>query len=590
MELNREQHDAVRCSGDVVVTACPGSGKTRVLTARAIRGVDELGSKRERVAALTFTNRAADEIRTRLDQEGVPTDCLWAGTIHAFALEWVLRPYAPYSGVTRYGFSVADEYYCERVLREMRGQIGLDPYVEINTAYSRDGTIENACAEAKRALELYKEELRRAKVIDYDEVLHLAYRLVADNAEIAATLGAIFRLFCVDEVQDIQDLQYGILSEIYRASSVPPEMFFVGDSDQSIYESLGALTKSPQEIADEFGMGHLQHFELIGNYRSSQRIIDFCRMFRPSVARIESRINHPEEHGCITFENQTVCRDELSDHIARLVRTALASGIPEKEICIIAPRWGHVRSLARKLMESLPDVSFDAPGLSPIYSVRDSVWYKLARLFLTEPVPARVRSRLRCANEVLVDFAFLLGSEAPAPISSARRLLRLANRLQSGETEGVRYLRDLFTQFLAHCGITLEAHDALNESFGVFFEKAESRIADPAGGAPASVKSFQKIFSHPSGVVVNTCHGVKGEEFDTVIVFGLLRGFVPHWDVIINGSHDEAEQRESKLLYVVASRAKRQLHLIAESGHQTRKRKPLETSWLLRNIIFDYDS
>ena len=68
MELNHEQRKAVEYNGDAVVTACPGSGKTRVLTARVIRGVDELGSLRERVAALTFTNRAADEIRSRLDQ------------------------------------------------------------------------------------------------------------------------------------------------------------------------------------------------------------------------------------------------------------------------------------------------------------------------------------------------------------------------------------------------------------------------------------------------------------------------------------------------------------------------------------------
>ena len=105
----------------------------------------------------------------------------------------------------------------------------------------------------------------------------------------------------------------------------------------------------------------------------------------------------------------------------------------------------------------------------------------------------------------------------------------------------------------------------------------------------ASVESFKKIFSYPSGVVVNTCHGVKGEEFDTVIAFGLLKGYVPHWSVIINGTEDEKRQRESKLLYVVASRAKRQLHLVAESGRQTQSGKPYQTSRLLTKVKFDYD-
>lgn len=590
MELNHEQREAVDCDGDVVVTACPGSGKTRVLTARIIRGLDALESTRERVAALTFTNRAADEIRERLDQEGVPTNCLWTGTIHSFALEWILRPYAPYAETIRCGFTVADEYYCDRLLRNVRRQLGMSQYAEINTAYRRDGCIENANATAMEALALYKKDLRLAKLIDYDEVLYLAYRMLVDNTEIAANLGAIFRLFCVDEVQDIQDLQYAILSEVYRVSREQPELFFVGDADQSIYESLGALTKSPEEIEAEFGIQALQHFELVGNYRSTQRIIDYCRLFRPNVAQSDSRIENPSEHGLITFQNQTVHKDSISEHIARMVRAALNDGIPEDEICIVAPQWGHVRSLARQLVEALPDVSFDAPGLSPLYSVRDSVWYKLARLFLTQPVPERIRHRIRCANEVLLDLELLLGSEAPEPISSARRLLRMVNQLESAENDGMPYLRDVFTQFIGQCGIVIDAHKAVRESFDLFFEKAERNLEGAAGGMPASVESFRKIFSHPSGVVVNTCHGVKGEEFDTVIAFGLLNGFIPHWQVIRHGSPEEADQRESKLLYVIASRAKRQLFLIAESGRRTRTNNPYQTCPLLEATEFTYDA
>lgn len=589
MELNREQGNAVTHEGDAVITACPGSGKTRVLTARVIRPVNELESERARVAALTFTNRAADEIRSRLDLEGVPTKCLWAGTIHSFALEWILRPYAAYVGTIRCGFSVADEYLCARLLRDIRKRLDMPPYADISTVYCRDGTIKNACAESEQALEIYKEELRSLKLIDYNEVLYFAYRLLADNAEIAANLGAIFRLFCVDELQDIQDLQYAILSDIYRVSSARPTMFCVGDPDQSIYESLGALTKSPKEIADEFSMAELEHFELVGNYRSTQRIINYYRLFRPAVAPIDSRISNSDEHGHISFQNQSVHRDNLAEKIAHIVRTALDAGTPEREMCIVAPQWNHVRALARHLVEALPDVSFDAPGLSPLYGVRDSVWYKLARLFLTEPVPERIRSRFRCAKEVLVDLEILLGSEPPYTISSARRLLRLVNQLQSAENEGMPYLRDLFTQFLEQCAIPIDCHDALHDSFELFFEKAEARIQDAGDGMPTSVDSFKNIFSYPSGVVVNTCHGVKGEEFDTVIAFGLLKGFVPHWQVIIHGSQRDADQRESKLLYVVASRAKRQLYLIAEDGRRTRSGNPYQTCDLLEKIDFNYD-
>ena len=106
---------------------------------------------------------------------------------------------------------------------------------------------------------------------------------------------------------------------------------------------------------------------------------------------------------------------------------------------------------------------------------------------------------------------------------------------------------------------------------------------------PTDVDSFRRLFSHPSGVVVSTCHGVKGEEYDTVIAFGLLKGYVPHWSVIINGTAQEASERESKLLYVICSRAKRRLHLIAEAGRTTQRGRPYETARLLRQVRFNYD-
>jgi len=588
MELNEEQQEAVNSTGNVVVTACPGSGKTRVLTARLIRGVDELKSSRECVVALTFTNRAADEVRYRIEQHRGPRNRFWTGTIHAFALEWVLRPYAPYEKYLQYGFTLADEYYCENLLREIRNKLGLKRYVGINTVHGRDGSIYNNCEKTKNALKLYKQELRNNKVIDYNEVLYYAYRLLVSKPEIASNLGSLFQLICVDEVQDIQDLQFGILSEIYRSSLVNPEMFFVGDSDQCIYESLGAVAKSPDEIAIEFEMVDLQHLELIGNYRSTQRIIDFCGLMRYREVPIDSRIENPNDPGLILFENQSVDKGDLPERITNLISTALESGIPEHEICVVAPHWAHVKELASLLIQELPEVSFDAPGLSPLYGVRDNLWFNLARIFLTEPEPARVRARVRWANEFLTDLEFVLCSEVPKTINSARKILRLTNQLESFESEGIPYLLDLFTQFLEKISIEISTYKVLNELFVLFFEKAENRIAEYDGELPTSAESFKSNFSYRTGVVVNTCHGVKGEEYDTVIAFGLLRGYVPNWSVIINGTVDEADQHESKLLYVVASRAKRQLHLFAESGRRTVPGNPYQTASLLEKIEFEY--
>ena len=111
VELNEQQAAAVNQPGNVLVTACPGSGKTRVLTNRIIKELSELESTKHRVIAVTFTNRAADEIKARLDEPEISLDNLWAGTIPSFSLEWILRPYSCYSQYLKKGFSVADEFY-----------------------------------------------------------------------------------------------------------------------------------------------------------------------------------------------------------------------------------------------------------------------------------------------------------------------------------------------------------------------------------------------------------------------------------------------------------------------------------------------
>jgi len=590
IRLNLEQQTAVESDGNVVVTACPGSGKTRVLTARVIRGLSELKSSRHRVVALTFTNRAADEIQVRLDQENVPADHLWAGTIHSFALEWILRPYAPYCDETRFGFAVADDFHTERVLARLKKEEGLSDFDTIKTTLRRNGAHLNEDETCAEVFAKYKAELRTDKLIDYDDVLFLAYRMLDENPEIAATLAAIIRLVCVDEVQDIQDLQFGILSKMHTATGAPPCLFFVGDADQSIYESLGALTKTPEEIAAEFGLKEITHRELTGNYRSTQRIIDFFRGFRPSVPTIMSRTSYAHSSGLVTFHNQAIAKEDLPETIARLVSDSLAAGVAPHDVCVLAPHWWQVRSLARNLVALLPSVDFDAPGLSPLHSSRDNFWFKVGRLLLTEPSPSRTRTRARWANEVLRELGALADITLPESVSTARRFLRIINGLSSGETEGMAYLQDAFLQLLTHLELDLGASEALKISFDTFFEKAQARITKAEGGMPTDVVSFRRLFSHPSGVVVSTCHGVKGEEYDTVIAFGLLRGYVPHWSIIINGTDREASERQSKLLYVICSRAKRRLHLIAESGRTTQRGNPYETATLLQQVRFGFDT
>ncbi len=440
----------------------------------------------------------------------------------------------------------------------------------------------------REVVEQYHAQLLQKRLIDFDMVLSIAYQLLQKQPEIPKTLAAIIKLLCIDEYQDTQDLQYGILSAIVRASHNATRVFVVGDKDQAIYTSLGGIAKTLDEVKVEFGLAVLQHYELSGNYRSTQRIVDFSSHFQDGDYQIKSRAEYAEEYGTITFNNRDVHKDALAERIASLVTWHLDAGVSANEICILAPTWRLITSLGRKLIGLLPTVDLDAPGLSPLRYQRDSVWFKLARLFLSDPIPARYRTRLRWAADFVHAFEQELGHELDDNQREPRRILRSCNSIQSDVKEGIAYLEDVFSQFITAMEVEIGQYPTLLLSWNGFFDGARDRLDNAGYDLDIDVESPKKMFRHPAGLVVNTCHGVKGEEYTVVICFGVLRGNIPHWQRIYDDDTDEREDAR-RLLFVISSRARKHLHLFAEDGRRTKSGYDYETTKELEESDFEYD-
>ena len=587
-ELSRQQRAVIELGGDVFVTACPGSGKTRVLTEKIIATLEHGIPSCQRIAAVTFTNRAADEIASRLQESGYSRRQLWTGTIHSFALDWILRPYASYDESISRGFSVADEFHCRRLLESLRENHGVQYTDNLRKGYDRDGELLTKDVNERRLIEEFREHLGANRLIDFDRVLYLAFNLLQRRPEIAKTLGAIFSLVCIDEYQDTQDLQFGILSSIVRASNERSRVFIVGDKNQAIYSSLGGMAKTIQEVKDEFARPQLLHRELSGNYRSTQRIVDFCaNMCETGEEPITSLASHADEQGIITFANQSIDKDDLAQSIAQLVEYHLGCGVNAEDICILGPSWALLTALGRQLVLHLPNVDLDAPGLSPLRYQPDSLWFRLARLFLTDPTPSRFRTRFRWATDFVLNLEECLGKELPESCRTARSILRLTNIIASVEESGLAYLDDVFEQFFAGLEIDLNEYPEILAARQSFFDGAEERLINRESELE-SIDNLKKMFRHPSGIVVNSCHGAKGEEYAVVICFGLLRGFVPNWQRIIDNDVDDCAESK-RILYVIASRAKKCIHLFSENGRVTRRQQAYETTYELTEFEFDYD-
>lgn len=584
--LSDQQKDAVLKKGNVLLTACPGSGKTRVIIhklAYALERIDK--NSKQKIVALTFTVRASEEIYRRLSAMGINSSRVWSGTLHSFCLEWIIKPYSCYLPELENGYLIVDETYASEIINELKEKYNLKPIDPINFRFNRDGTFSESKSIQKKILKEYHIRLQSEKLIDFELLLYYSYKLLEKFPKIRITLSNIFSLICVDEYQDTQDLLYAIISSIIVSGGGKSNLFLVGDTDQAIYASLGGVAKNLTEIQKELITLPIERLTLSGNYRSNQKIIDFYSIFQTNPIKIEAIGKNKNYKGLITYNN-TVDKGDLVDEIARLIEYSLNKGIPEGEICVLVSQWWLITSITKQLKAKLPKVNFDASGLAPMSRNRNNIWYKLSRLFLTQPKPKLYSLRYKWCTEIIENFREHTNTEFIELYQTERNLLKLINSISSDETEGIDYLNDCFDQFLEAVNINEKNYSQLVINRDFFFDSVKNRLEDPTFQVPSDIESFMSFYREMTGVVINTCVGVKGEEFETVIAYGLLNGYVPHWNDIFNGDPVSASK---KLLYVICSRAKTNLHLISEKGRQTKSKRPLDITPELKSINFTFD-
>jgi len=587
-DLNDEQVDAIEHDGSVYLIACPGSGKTRSLTYKIALELSRLESDRQWVVAITYTHRAAEEIEERIERLGVDTERLWIGTIHSFCLDWILRPYAIYHDKLKFGFRVADQHETERRLRSLcQGrQPRIRPF-DCNYFFTSRGCQLEAPNPARTAqifqvLDDYWAGLEAERMIDFEMILSCAHDLIASEPSISILLSSIFKFVLVDEFQDTKEIQYAILAAILRAGAGGTRAFLVGDPNQAIYGSLGGYAMPREDFAALCGL-ELAEKSLSINYRSSSRIVEYFSNYHVLAADIEAEGKDRDYGSFVSFDQETT-HQAVDDEIVRLIRYNCEHlGIAAHEVCVVGPRWIQLAALTRRLMSALPEYSFDGPGMAPFSRDQENFWFKVTRLALTEPSPQLYVRRMRWAGEILAELR-----HAGIPVSglSNRALLRRCNGIQIDQDDGLEFLRLFFDDLCLALGFELTDSQALAEHHENFFAQSEAQIArlEEAGvQGVSSIAMFRRAFASRTGITISTIHGVKGAEFDTVIAFAMLEGMVPHF------ADPDGETSAKKLLYVVCSRPRKNLHLIAETGRLDGRRYPYSTTEILGACIFGYD-
>lgn len=195
--------------------------------------------------------------------------------------------------------------------------------------------------------------------------------------------------------------------------------------------------------------------------------------------------------------------------------------------------------------------------------------YLIARL-LFMPAGKNVSLRKRIANQLILiirdDFRINVSDDI-----QSYDVLKVINSCRYLDADGIICLKGAIDKVFELLKISLNQETSLLELKTSFFDRISSRVKNHA--LPTDYESISKYFRDKNGIVISTVHGVKGEEYNTVIAFGLLKGYIPNWNVIINMTENSCRNESSKLLYVLCSRAKKNLYLFSECGHKTKSGK-----------------
>jgi DNA helicase-2/ATP-dependent DNA helicase PcrA len=602
--LNPEQRAAVEHGdGPLLVLAGAGTGKTRVLVNRIVRLV-ETGAEPWSILAVTFTNKAAGEMRTRMRQLlGGAADSMWIGTFLATCAR-ILRRYAQHVGLTK-SFQIFDDDDQMKLVEKLLKETGRDDQVSARTILSRFDRAKNR-GEDPRALKtgafddvveqvypMYQAQLMKENAVDFNDLI-LKTLALFDVEEPARSLRVRFRHVLVDEFQDTNRVQYELVEKLAEATR---NLTVVGDDDQSIYAWRGAEPRNLLDFDRDFPDAKV--IKLEQNYRSTQMILDAANsVIRKNRDRHEKALWTEHTGGDPIEVYQAGDERGEAYYVAQSIRQMLDEGPHSpSDIAILYRTNAQSRVLEEHLRAArVPAKVIGAVSFFERKEVKDVIAY--LRL-ISNPAADSAFERVvnvpaRGLGDATVD---RLRAAARTGVGSMLEAARLAAR---GEVAGIGTaprkklhsfvelvdgLRDVIAQgaSVAETIIQVVDRSGLRAKLEAD-ESAESRdrldnlaelvtIAsdfDDESEQPQSVDAFLEriALAAPSdqeasaeAIVLMTIHIAKGLEWPVVFLTGMEDGLFPSLRERDGVSEDAALEEERRLAYVAITRARERLVL-----------------------------
>ena len=591
-ELNERQREAVLYNdGPLLIIAGAGAGKTKTLTTKIAYLIENKNVAPENILAITFTNKAAKEMKDRLFKTiGQTAKYLQVSTFHSFGLK-LLRENYDALGYDK-NFVIMDSDDSLTVVKKIIKDIGYDPKIynprairnKISSCKNEMTTPEAyeryAASDFEKVVQevyaKYEKKLQRNNSVDFDDLLLLPIELFKKNPDILNKYQDLYQYILIDEYQDTNEAQY-ILTKMLSAKN--RKITCVGDDSQSIYSFRGANYKNILNFEKDYK--DAKTILLEQNYRSTSNILDAAnQVIKNNKMRKDKNLWTSRGIGeKIKYYRAYNERDE-AQYVIRKIKELTNRNVEYKDIAVLYRTNAQSRVLEEEMLkENLP---YRVIGSFYFYS-RKEIKDLIAYLRLIHNSKDNV-SLLRVINtpkrgiglktiENLTIQADAMGVSIYEAISSGKELefKNLIEKLK--EMSKDLTLTELIDKVLDASGMkkeledekTLEAEVRLEnleefKSITKTFEEREGLISLEDFLLEISlISDVEEYKDDPNRISLMTVHSVKGLEFDHVFVVGMEEGIFPHINSLMDNSELEEERR---LCYVAITRAKDDLHLV----------------------------
>ena len=614
--LNGPQHKAVmQTDGPILILAGAGSGKTRVLTHRAAYLIEEKGVNPYQIMAITFTNKAAGEMRERINSlVGLGANGIWVATFHATCVR-ILRRF-----INRIGFETNFTIYDADDQKALMKDICKS--MEIDTKLYKEKMFLAAISSAKNELigpaefarnagddfekikqaQVYKEyqkALKRNNALDFDDLIFYAVKLFSEDEQVLSHYQERFRYIMVDEYQDTNTAQFKL---IWFLAGKYRNLCVVGDDDQSIYKFRGANIYNILNFEKFFTEAAV--IKLEQNYRSTQNILDAANsVIANNYSRKQKKLWTANGAGeKITFcqfingyEEAAFAAKDITEKVfqkgyqykdcAVLYRTNAQSRLFEEKFIVSNIPYriiGGVNFYARKEIKDLLCYLKTVDNASDDLAVRRII--NIPKRGIGATTIGRVQA-YAASQEISFYDALKAADEIPSIGKAAAKIRPFVLLIQSLRSKlGLISLTDLLDEILENTGYVKELQAEGTEEAKARIENIDeliSKIADYEQGEEeptlsgfleevALVADIDTLEEESNYVVLMTLHSAKGLEFSNVYLAGMEDGLFPSYMSIVSETAAEDIEEERRLAYVGITRAKEHLTLTCAKERMVR--------------------